>query len=254
MEELRSKEEIISKAVKFSKKSLASFGNLIKAIVIFGSAAKGEAKKSSDIDLWVIVDDTATKASKEISKIATSLYLIAEEIGDLHLQITPLTEFWKWVRDGSPEIVNYLKYGLPVYDSGFIKPVQNMLKAGLILPSNKTIMLKATTSRLRLKKVSDEIKSLIFELKYAALDAIQAVVMSFYKTQPDPKDAKQYLEKLIEEKGLEKEYLEKYEELLSTWKEIEHKKKEASVEDLRKAQQLAKQIIDRMLKFLPEVE
>ncbi len=253
MEELRSKEEIISKASKLAHKALENFGELIKAVVIFGSAAKGEAKKTSDIDVWVIVDDTATKASEEFKKIQASLILMAEEIGDLHLQITPLTEFWKWVRDGSPEIVNYLKYGLPIYDAGFIKPVKNMLEMGLIIPNEQTIKLKATAAKLRLDKFKNDIKSMIFDLRYAAIDAVQAVVMSLYKVQPDPKDALTYLEKLKDEKDLEQEYVEKYKELNSLWKEIEHGKKKASVEALAKAEELANAIVSRMLKLLEEL-
>jgi len=252
-EEIKTPKEIYAKVVKFTNEARKQYGNIIKSVLIFGSAAKGTMKKGSDADVWVILDDTTTKTSEDLDKVNTQLYLIARELKDLHIQATTLTEFWQWVKSGSPELVNYLRYGLAIYDSGFIKPVQNMLQMGLLPPSEETITLKARAAEARYRKIKLDIKSMIFELRYTATDIIQAVVMYFYKAQPDQKAIPEFLEKLVKEKKLEKEYVEKFKELDKLWKDIDHKIiKDVTSEHLENALKLTREIIDRFNKLLPE--
>lgn len=251
-QEANPQKEIFEKVVKFTNEARKQYGDMIKCVLIFGSAAKGTMVKGSDADVWVILDDTATKSSEDLDKINSQLYLIAHELKDLHVQTTALTEFWNWVKMGSPELVNFLRYGLAIYDTGFIKPVQRMLQMGLIPPSEETIGLKARTAEARYKKIKIDLKSMIFELRYTMLDIVQAVVMYFYKKQPDYKTAPEFLEKLVKEKKLEKVYIEKFKELDKMWKDIDHKViKDVTAEQLERALVLAKEMIDRFKKLLP---
>jgi predicted nucleotidyltransferase len=252
-QEVKTPKEIYAKVVKFTNEARKQYGNIIKSVLIFGSAAKGTMTKGSDADIWVILDDTATKSSEDLEKVNAQLYLIAHELKDLHIQATTLTEFWQWVKAGSPELVNFLRYGLPVYDTGFIKPIQRMLQMGLLPPSEETISLKARAAEARYGKIKLDIKSMIFELRYTATDIIQAVVMYYYKAQPDQKAIPEFLEKLVEEKKLEKEYIDKFKELDKLWKDIDHKIiKEVTTEHLGKALKLTREIVDRFKELLPE--
>jgi predicted nucleotidyltransferase len=248
-----SKTEIYGKVVKFTNEARKHYGNLIKSVLIFGSLVRGDAKKTSDADVWVILDDTATKSSEDLEKVISHLYLISHELKDIHIQATTLTEFWNWIKIGSPELVNFLRYGLPIYDTGFIKPVQRMLSMGLIPPSEEAIVLKARAADARYKKIKLDLKSMIFELRYTATDIIQSVVMYYYKAQPDAKSIPDYLKKLIKEKKLEKVYAEKFDELNKLWKDIDHKEiKEVTTEHVEKALKLTKEIIDRFKELLPK--
>jgi predicted nucleotidyltransferase len=245
--------EIYSKIVKFTTEAKKQYGDMIKSVIIFGSAAKGTMVKGSDADLWVVVDDTATKSSEDLDKIISQLYLIAHELKDLHVQSATLTEVWQWLKAGSPELVNFLRYSLVVYDTGFIKPIQRMLAMGLIPPSEETVSLKARSASLRYRKIKQDIKSMIFELRYTATDMVQAVVMHYYRTAPDQKAAPGFMEKLAKEHGLEKVYIDKFKELDKLWKDIDHKEiKEVTTDHLKRALILSKEIIDRFKKFLPE--
>lgn len=251
--EIIDQKEIIAKAVKFTDEARKQYGELIKSVLIFGSAVKGTLVKGSDIDVWVILDDTATKASEDLNKIIDHLYLISHELKDIHVQVHTLTEFWQSIRLGSPEFVNFLRYGLAIYDTGFIKPIQRMLQLGLIPPSEETIALKSRAAEARYRKIKLDIKSMIFELRYTATDIIQATVMYFYKQQPDQKAIPKFLERLVKERKLEKNYIEMFNELDKLWKDIDHKViTEVTTEHLNKALTLAKEIIDRFKKFLPK--
>jgi len=249
----KDRKEIIEKVVKFTDIARKQYGTVIKSVLIFGSAARGKMRKTSDVDVWVVLDDTATKSSADLNRITSHLYLIAHELKELHIQTTTLTEFWQWVKVGSPELVNFLRYSLAVYDTGFIKPVKRMLEMGLIPPSEETIKLKAGGAYARLAKTKLDIKSMIFDLRYSATDIIQAVVMHHYKAQPDQKAIPGFLENMIKEKKLEKEYLNKFNELNKMWKDIDHGKvKKVDGTYLERALELAEDIIERMNKLLPK--
>ncbi|MDI6826620.1 MAG: nucleotidyltransferase domain-containing protein [Candidatus Aenigmarchaeota archaeon] len=247
------KGEIYTKIIEFTNQIRKAYGDLIKSVLIFGSAATGEMKKTSDADVWVILDDTATKGTEDLERIQAQLQLISAQTKDIHVQTTSLTEFWGWMKRGSPELFNYLRACLVIYDTGFVKPVQRMLKAGLLPPSEETISIKARSADAHLKKVELAMKSMIFDLRYAATDACQSVIMYYYKTTPDQKHMAEELEKLVKEKKLEKEYIEKFTELNELWKDIEHEViKKVEPKHLDRAMALATDIIERMKKLLPK--
>ena len=246
------KGEIYTKIIEFTNSIRKSYGDLVKSVLIFGSAATGDMKKTSDADVWVILDDTVTKSSEDLDKVIAQIQIISVQLKDIHVQTTGLTEFWGWMKRGSPELFNYLRTGLVIYDTGFVKPVQRMLKSGLLPPSEETIGIKAKSAEAHLKKVQLTIKSMIFDLRYAATDACQSVIMYYYKTTPDQKQMAEELKKLVNEKKLEPECIEKYNELNKLWKDIEHEKiKEVTAEHLSNAMSLATDIISRMKKLLP---
>src|SRR3989338_6366856 len=97
------KEEGIEILKKFSKAVLKKYGNLIRSIVLFGSTAREEWKGESDIDVFVIVDDTRNRISPALKeKIEFDLDDIAKKT---HKQLSLqqpylLTEFWRMVREG----------------------------------------------------------------------------------------------------------------------------------------------------------
>jgi predicted nucleotidyltransferase len=247
------KGEIYTKIIDFTNQIRKAYGDLIKSVLIFGSAATGEMKKTSDADVWVILDDTATKSTEDVERIQTQLQLISSQLKDIHVQTTGLTEFWGWMKRGSPELFNYLRSSLVIYDTGFIKPVQRMLKAGLLPPSEEAVAIKAKSADAHLKKVELTLKSMIFDLRYAATDACQSVIMYYYKTTPDQKHMAEELEKLVKEKKLEREYIDKFNELNKLWKDIEHEViKNVEPKHLENAMRLAKDIIERMRKLLPK--
>jgi predicted nucleotidyltransferase len=239
------KQKVLPIVISFARDLIKNYGDIIKAICIFGSAARGKMKEKSDIDVWVIIDDTSPKVSKDIENLRSKIIILGSE-KNLHVQITLISEFWNLIRYGSPELVNFLRYGLIVYDSGFLKPTQRMLRLGLIPPSEEAIELKRKSAEIRLKKFNEDIKNLIFDLRYAATDACQSVIMKVYKYIPDPKTIPQYLEKLVNDKKLEKEFVDKFIQLDNLWKNIEHEKIEINIDHLKTAYEISKSIVERM--------
>jgi len=246
-------EDNYSRVIQFTRRIKKIYGDIIKSVLIFGSAARKDMKKTSDIDVWVIVDDTATKGTEDILKIRAQLQMTGQEMKDIHAQMNGLTEFWNWMKTGSPELFNFLRDGLVVYDTGFIKPVQRMLKMGLFPPSEETVTLKVTSCDGLVKRVEASWKADVFDLRYAATDICQAVIMHYYKDMPDQKRLPEFLERLVKDHGLEKEYIQKYLDLNKLWKDLDHKIIEKPTpEYVAKADKIARDIIERFKKLLPK--
>src|SRR3990172_5453787 len=97
----------LDSADKFKEKVIQSFKGYIKAIVVWGSVTRGDFTGKSDVDLYIIFDDTKfplkkfdeirDKIDKDISKIASGTD------PRLHAQpVLALTEFWDGIRTTHP--------------------------------------------------------------------------------------------------------------------------------------------------------
>ncbi len=64
---------------KLSEKEMAS----IKAVLLFGSIARGTATEKSDIDIWIVPDEKAPFSSEAIKKV---MKIIEEEMPDEEIQ------------------------------------------------------------------------------------------------------------------------------------------------------------------------
>jgi len=247
------KEAFFPKVVEFTSRLKKAYGDMIKSVLIFGSAARGDMKEGSDIDVWVVVDDTAAKRTEDVNKIRLQIQMIANELRDIHPQMNTLTEFWNWMKKGSPELFNFLRVGFVVYDTGFIKPVQRMLQKGLLSPSEETAALKFKSSEAIMKRVEAAIKTMIFDLRYAATDICQAVIIYHYKEAPDQKNMPEYLKRLVRDKKMPESYIEKFERLNKLWKDLDHNLiKKVTIDHLKEAFELSNSIIQEMSKFIPQ--
>ena len=102
------KEERVGLVKKFAEKVLEKYGNLIKCIVMMGSVAREEFKPKSDIDVFIVIDDTVKKIPPELhERIDEEIEKIAEKISD-KISVQPsytLTEFWDYARVCHPIII-----------------------------------------------------------------------------------------------------------------------------------------------------
>ena len=84
-------------AYKFSEKAYKEFGTFVKAIVLFGSAAK-KSKPTGDIDILIVVDDLSIEMKPAI--IQTYRIIVQKLITDtsprLHVTTLKLTSFWDY--------------------------------------------------------------------------------------------------------------------------------------------------------------
>jgi predicted nucleotidyltransferase/uncharacterized protein (UPF0332 family) len=222
------KEKRLEEVKEFSKKVLEKYGKYVKTIVMMGSVAREEFKPKSDVDVFVVIDDTAFKITPEQhDKIDEELEKIASKISDA-ISVQPsytLTEFWDYARVAHPIIYNFIKEGVAVYDVGFFEPIKRLLEMGRIPSTREAIesyMEGAPKKLMRAKTV--KLLMLAEDCYYAMLNTTQAVLMFMGLAPPVPNKAYDDMKKFLVEPGIiEPEYAEWLKEIIEIRKKIEHK-------------------------------
>ena len=83
-------------------------GGFVQAIVLFGSVMRKEAKKDSDLDLLVILDDVSNEITSEMASAYSltvgSLLAKLNAHDKIHLTTLGIIRFWDGVRNGEPVI------------------------------------------------------------------------------------------------------------------------------------------------------
>ena len=212
-------------ALDFSKKMKKELGDFIKAIVLFGSSARKTEKKNSDIDLLVIIDDLSVEMSAEIVE---SYRVITEKIigstsDKLHVTSLRYLTFWQYARDANPVAVNILRDGVAILDTGFIAPLQQLLKKGEIKPSIESIFGFFSRSSAALVGAKGSVLRGAMDLYWAGVDAAQALLMMYEKVPPSPEHVADMVEhELLPKHILTKKDVELLRELHRLSKMIEH--------------------------------
>ena len=208
---------------------LKAYGPLIRSIVLFGSTARQEFKGESDIDVFIIIDDTRHRITPALKmKMEDDMDRIAKSCHRLLSVQQPymLTEFWNMVRLGHPIIFNFIREGVPVYDKDIFLPIKRLLQMGEIRPSKEAVEKFIERGPKRIKRVENAKMYLIVEdLYYAMLESAQAVLMFLGKSPPRPSDAGEALRKTLVEMKLADPALAKdLSDIITLRKNVEHKK------------------------------
>ncbi|MFZ3077115.1 MAG: nucleotidyltransferase domain-containing protein, partial [Candidatus Aenigmatarchaeota archaeon] len=167
----------------FRKKALEKFGDYIKAIVVWGSVTRGDYTGKSDVDIYIIFDDT--KASiKDFNnireRIDNDIAKIAKDTDPrLHPQpILALTEFMDGIRNCHPLFFNIVREGFAIHDTGFFIPMRKLLEWGHFPATAEAAEMRMESVPKRIDRVENVKLYMIAEdLYYAVLDAAQAVLM-----------------------------------------------------------------------------
>jgi predicted nucleotidyltransferase/uncharacterized protein (UPF0332 family) len=216
---------------------LRKFEKYVTSYVLAGSITRGEAQKASDVDVYVIIDDTDVKRMPRVElkeKLRRIIYDYVIEAGELagvknklSPQVYLLTDFWESVKDAHPVMFTFIRDGVPLHDRGTFLPWKALLKMGKIKPSPEAIdsfMSWGDKVIERAKKALLDIVTL--DLYWAVITPTQAVLMLYGLPPPAPKhvvaETKKYL--VEKEKLLEKKYLDTLERVVTIYKDWEHQK------------------------------
>lgn len=112
----------VTKAVKeFSKKVVEELDGKVDSIILYGSVARGEAKKHSDIDVLIVGRDKRV-LERKVSDIGYENDLKHETFTAL-VYLSP-DEIEQEVRLGSYFIKDILTEGVVLYDNGTFKRIR----------------------------------------------------------------------------------------------------------------------------------
>jgi predicted nucleotidyltransferase/uncharacterized protein (UPF0332 family) len=224
----KTKEQIQKDVSKLKDKILEKYGDRVKCIIMMGSVARGEFKETSDVDVFIVIDDTLKEIStQEKEEIDNDIEKMASGISE-DISIQPsytLTEFWDYARVCHPIIYNFIKEGQTLYDAGFFMPIKRLLEMGKIPATREAIesyMEGAPKKLMRAKTV--KLLMLAEDCYYAMLNTAQAVLMFMGLEPPVPNKAYDEVKKYLVDPGiLEQQYADWLKEIIDIRKKIEHK-------------------------------
>jgi len=192
-------------AYDFAIKAYEKFKDVVKSIALFGSVAKQQPYKKSDIDLIVIIDDCTILWDEEL--IAWYREELARLIAkqnykkELHINTVTLSTFWKEIKEGDPIAINVLRYGTPLIDfGGFFTPLKVLLRRGKIRPTQEAIYIAMQRAPMHLSRSRYAILGAVEGLYWAMVDASHAALMAAGHIPPSPEHIYDMLKKVFGKK------------------------------------------------------
>lgn len=215
---------------------LEKFEKYVVSYVGVGSILRGDGNPKSDIDVYMIIDDTDVKQMSRLElqdKIRSIVYGMAQQAQELvkikiplHIQTYLLTDFWDILKDSSsPVIYTFLRDGLPFFDRGIYRPWKLLLDQGRIKPSREAVLKHTETGDLFYERAKKKLLSVVVEdLYYAVLNPAQSLLMLKGVAPPTHKETVSLFKEIIvdEEKLVDKKYAAILEEFVLLFKKWEY--------------------------------
>lgn len=214
---------------------LKKFEKYIVCYVLAGSLVQGTATTKSDVDVFIVIDDTDVKKMTRAElkdKLRAIIIDQGFQAGDItgiqnkiNIQVYILTDFWENIKEANPVIFTFLRDGVPFFDRGVFMPWKQLLQMGKIKPSQEAIDIFMSSGDQMLKRVSYKMKEMATEdFFWATLTPSQAALMLYGLPPPTPKETPSVLRDVFvkKEEMLEEEYVEIFQKILKVRKDIEH--------------------------------
>jgi len=247
---------------------LKKFEKYIVSYVLAGSLVQGKATPTSDIDTWVVIDDTDVKKMTRAElkdKLRAIIIGMAIEAGELtgirnklNIQVYILTDFWESLKEANPVIFTLLRDGVPFYDRGIFMPWKLLLKMGRIKPSPEAIDAFMSSGETILKKAKVKLTEIGLEdLFWATITPSQAALMLYGLPPPTPRETPEIMKEIFvkKERLLEENYVKILEKILQVRKDIEHgKRKEISGKELDELLSGAERFLKRIKRLFAQIE
>ena len=248
---------------------LKKFEKYVYSYVIGGSLVRGEAIRTSDVDVYIIIDDTDVKRmsrlelKEKLRNIIYSYVLQAGELAGVKNKLSPqvylLTEFWEGVKDANPIFYTFLRDGVPFYDRGGFLPWKLLLKMGKIRPSPEAIdefmSVGDKTQEIARRKLLDIVLGDIF---YGVSMPTQGLLMLYGLPPTNVYETVKEFKKIFvdKEKLVEKKYFDILEEIMiKYYKGWEHQKiKEISGKEVERLLKNAEEYSKRLKELRKEIE
>ncbi len=247
---------------------LKKFEKYIVAYVLAGSIVTGRATKESDIDVFIVIDDTDVKKMTRAElkdKLRAIIINMGMDAGDLtgiknkiNIQTYILTDFWDAIREANPVMFTFLRDGVPFFDRGIFMPWKQLLKMGKIKPSPEAIDMYMSTGEQGLERTRFKLKDIATEdFFWSILTPTQAALMLYGIPPPAPKETCEVLREIFvkKEKLLEEEYVKMLENVIQIRKDIEHGiKKDVTGKEIDKLLEDSDKYMKRLKKLFTQIE
>ncbi len=246
--------EDIGTAYKFANEIYKELGSFIRAVVLFGSAARMAKTPGGDIDVLVIIDDLMMSLSPEVVEAYRLIVqrTIVRVSTKLHITTMRFTSFWEYIRNGDPIAINLLRDGVALIDSGFFDPMQALLKRGRIRPTQESIWTYYARAPNTLHNSKWHLLQGVIDLYWAVIDAAHAALMKIGEIPPTPEHVADLMEqKLVKRKMLEHKYVAVMRNFYRLMKMVTHREiVEIKGEEFDRYYKTAEDFVHRMRRLI----
>ena len=216
---------------------LQKFDKYVVSYVIGGGLVRGESIKDSDVDVFIIINDTDVKRMPRLELLERLRSMIYKNVAEatalarvknrLEPQIYLLTDFWQSVKDAHPVMFTFIRDGIPLYDKGTFMPWKALLKMGKLKPSPEAIDMFMSMGDKTSTIVKRTLLDLVIrDIYWGVTTPTQALFMLQGLPPPVPKHLVSETKKIFvnKEKMLEKKYVNILEKIVGIYKDYEHEK------------------------------
>ena len=241
---------------------LRKFDKYVASYVIAGSLVRGTAGKDSDVDVFVVVDDTDVKRMPRLELLEKLRGIIYDYIREatalagvtnvLNVQVYLLTDFWQNVKDAHPLMFTFIRDGIPLHDRGTFIPWKLLLLSGRIKPSPEAIDLYMKEGDRTDDIIKRKLMDSMVEIYFGVVTPTQAMLMLAGEAPPVPKIIVQETKKVFvdREKLMSEKDLKTLERCVGLYKSYEYGKlKEISGKEIDELMKDSKEY-NKMLKEL----
>jgi len=218
----------------------------VATYAIGGSLVRGTAGKDSDVDTFVIIDDTDVKRMSRVELLEKLRGRIVGEFvkeatalagvkNILNVQVYLLTDFWQQVKDAHPVMFTFIRDGIPLFDMGTFIPWKRLLQMGKIKPSPEAIDLYMKEGDRTDDIIKRRMMDAMVDIYFGVVTPTQAMMMLSGHAPPIPKTIVQEVKKVLvgEEKVMTMKDLKVLERIVGMYKDYEHGKlKEVSGKEI----------------------
>lgn len=216
---------------------LRKFEKYVASYVIAGSLVRGTADKDSDVDVFVIIDDTDVKKMPRVQLLEKLRTIIVYDFireatalagvkNQLNVQVYLLTDFWQSVKDAVPVIFTFIRDGVPMYDRGTFLPWKLLLQMGKIKPSPEAVDQFMKYGEQNDGLVKRRLMDAMIDIYWGVVTPMQALMMLAGHAPPAPKTIVQEVKELFvdKEKIMSMKELKTLEKAVNLYKDYEHGK------------------------------
>lgn len=113
---------------EFLERAIESQGDNLVGVILFGSVARGEADRASDIDLLIVVRDDLVEARRELHEIRQEIE--NEQFGDDRYELQVLVESTKSARNYGGKLRDVLSEGIVLHSTDELTDVKEAVFDG----------------------------------------------------------------------------------------------------------------------------
>jgi len=246
---------------------LQKFEKYVVSYCVGGSLIRGDAIKTSDVDVFVIINDTDVKRMPRrelLERLRGIIYQYVAEATQiagvknrLEPQIYLLTDFWDAVKDAHPVMFTFIRDGVPLYDRGTFMPWKSLLRMGKLKPSPEAIDMFMSMGDGVIPRSKKTLLTDVFaNIFWGVTTPAQAILMLGGFPPPTSKELVGAFRKAFyDTRMIEKKYVDFLERIVKTWKDYEHERiKEISGKEIDKLLADTEEYLKRLKELRKEIE